>query len=85
MVSKNAKQILTHKSTTTVPHAVVILQFDTCHMKNFNNLLVGVQLGRPDLVPRTPPPAENLADCEANLSTSSLGSTGLVSTSPPLQ
>ncbi|XP_030014133.1 phosphatidylinositol 4-phosphate 5-kinase type-1 alpha [Sphaeramia orbicularis] len=45
----------------------------------------GVQSGRPDLVPRTPPPVENLADCEANLSTSSLGSTGLVSTSPPLQ
>eukprot|EP00064_Thunnus_orientalis_P005664 superscaffoldBa00000566_g5678 len=43
----------------------------------------GVQLGRPDLVPRTPPLVENSADCEANLSTSSLGSTGVPSTSPP--
>ncbi|XP_033958228.1 phosphatidylinositol 4-phosphate 5-kinase type-1 alpha isoform X5 [Pseudochaenichthys georgianus] len=45
----------------------------------------GVQFGRPDLVPRTPPLGENPADYEANLSTSSLGSTGLASTSPPLR
>ncbi|XP_031155124.1 phosphatidylinositol 4-phosphate 5-kinase type-1 alpha-like isoform X2 [Sander lucioperca] len=45
----------------------------------------GVQLGRPDLVPRTPPLGENSADYEANLSTSSLGSTGVASTSPPLR
>uniref|UniRef100_A0A669EAV9 Phosphatidylinositol-4-phosphate 5-kinase, type I, alpha, b n=1 Tax=Oreochromis niloticus TaxID=8128 RepID=A0A669EAV9_ORENI len=41
--------------------------------------------GRPDLVPRTPPLVDNPADCEANLSTSSQGSTGVVSTSPPLR
>ncbi|KAG7282152.1 hypothetical protein CRUP_034899, partial [Coryphaenoides rupestris] len=45
----------------------------------------GMQSGRPDLVPRTPPLAENSADCEVNLSTSSLGSTGLASSSPPLR
>ncbi|KAF7669747.1 hypothetical protein LDENG_00146920 [Lucifuga dentata] len=45
----------------------------------------GMQSGRPDLVPRTPPLVENPADCEANLSTSSLGSTGLASSSPPLR
>uniref|UniRef100_A0A672J5C6 Phosphatidylinositol 4-phosphate 5-kinase type-1 alpha-like n=1 Tax=Salarias fasciatus TaxID=181472 RepID=A0A672J5C6_SALFA len=45
----------------------------------------GVQLGRPDLVPRTPPLVDNPADCEANLSTSSLGSTGVASASPPLR
>ncbi|KAM6935410.1 phosphatidylinositol 4-phosphate 5-kinase type-1 alpha isoform 1-T1 [Lycodopsis pacificus] len=45
----------------------------------------GVQLGRPDLVPRTPPLGENPSDYEANLSTSSLGSTGVASTSPPLR
>ncbi|XP_033983557.1 phosphatidylinositol 4-phosphate 5-kinase type-1 alpha-like isoform X1 [Trematomus bernacchii] len=45
----------------------------------------GVQFGRPDLVPRTPPLGENPADYEVNLSTSSLGSTGLASTSPPLR
>ncbi|CAI5662328.1 unnamed protein product [Oreochromis niloticus] len=45
----------------------------------------GVQSGRPDLVPRTPPLVDNPADCEANLSTSSQGSTGVVSTSPPLR
>uniref|UniRef100_A0A671WZ31 Phosphatidylinositol-4-phosphate 5-kinase, type I, alpha, b n=1 Tax=Sparus aurata TaxID=8175 RepID=A0A671WZ31_SPAAU len=44
-----------------------------------------VQSGRPDLVPRTPPLVDNLADCEANLSTSSLGSTGVPSASPPLR
>lgn len=48
-------------------------------------LFSGVQLGRPDLVPRTPPLGENPADYEANLSTSSLGSTGIASTSPPLR
>ncbi|KAG7234208.1 hypothetical protein INR49_005527, partial [Caranx melampygus] len=42
-------------------------------------------MGRPDLVPRTPPLVDNAADCEANLSTSSLGSTGIASTSPPLR
>ncbi|XP_074539658.1 phosphatidylinositol 4-phosphate 5-kinase type-1 alpha [Halichoeres trimaculatus] len=45
----------------------------------------GVQSGRPDLVPRTPSPVGNAADCEANLSTSSLGSTGVPSSSPPLR
>uniref|UniRef100_A0A3Q3IUM4 PIPK domain-containing protein n=1 Tax=Monopterus albus TaxID=43700 RepID=A0A3Q3IUM4_MONAL len=44
-----------------------------------------VQLGRPDLVPRTPPLLDNPADCEANLSTSSLGSTGVAPTSPPIR
>ncbi|XP_037309005.1 phosphatidylinositol 4-phosphate 5-kinase type-1 alpha-like isoform X1 [Pungitius pungitius] len=45
----------------------------------------GVQLGRPDLVPRTPPVGENPSDYEANLSTSSLGSTGVAATSPALR
>ncbi|XP_014875112.1 phosphatidylinositol 4-phosphate 5-kinase type-1 alpha isoform X1 [Poecilia latipinna] len=45
----------------------------------------GVQSDKPDLVPRTPPPADNPADAEANLSTSSLGSTGAGSASPPLR
>lgn len=45
----------------------------------------GVQSDRPDLVPRTPPLVDNAGDCEANLSTSSLGSTGIASTSPPLR
>ncbi|XP_077950911.1 phosphatidylinositol 4-phosphate 5-kinase type-1 alpha isoform X1 [Gasterosteus aculeatus] len=45
----------------------------------------GVQLGRPDLVPRTPPVGENPSDYEANLSTSSLGSTGVGATSPPIR
>uniref|UniRef100_A0A665V085 Phosphatidylinositol 4-phosphate 5-kinase type-1 alpha-like n=1 Tax=Echeneis naucrates TaxID=173247 RepID=A0A665V085_ECHNA len=49
------------------------------------NLFIGMQSDRPDLVPRTPPLVDNPADCEANLSTSSLGSTGVASTSPPLQ
>uniref|UniRef100_A0A3B3V8D3 Phosphatidylinositol-4-phosphate 5-kinase, type I, alpha, b n=1 Tax=Poecilia latipinna TaxID=48699 RepID=A0A3B3V8D3_9TELE len=47
--------------------------------------LLGVQSDKPDLVPRTPPPADNPADAEANLSTSSLGSTGAGSASPPLR
>uniref|UniRef100_A0A8C7Y4Z8 Phosphatidylinositol-4-phosphate 5-kinase, type I, alpha, b n=1 Tax=Oryzias sinensis TaxID=183150 RepID=A0A8C7Y4Z8_9TELE len=41
--------------------------------------------GRPDLVPKTPPLPDNPADGEANLSISSLGSTGAASTSPPLR
>ncbi|XP_037532215.1 phosphatidylinositol 4-phosphate 5-kinase type-1 alpha [Nematolebias whitei] len=45
----------------------------------------GVQLDKPDLVPRTPPPFDNPADVEGNLSTSSLGSTGVSATSPPLR
>ncbi|KAE8288810.1 Phosphatidylinositol 4-phosphate 5-kinase type-1 alpha [Larimichthys crocea] len=45
----------------------------------------GVQSGRPDLVPRTPPLVDNPADYDANLSTSSLGSTGVASISPPLR
>ncbi|KAM3873318.1 phosphatidylinositol 4-phosphate 5-kinase type-1 alpha [Diretmus argenteus] len=45
----------------------------------------GMQSGRPDLVPRTPPLAGSSADYETNLSTSSLGSTGLASSSPPLR
>uniref|UniRef100_A0A3Q3W7A1 PIPK domain-containing protein n=1 Tax=Mola mola TaxID=94237 RepID=A0A3Q3W7A1_MOLML len=44
-----------------------------------------VQSGRPDLVPRTPPLVENPADSQANLSTSSQGSTGVTSTCPPLR
>ncbi|XP_046906141.1 phosphatidylinositol 4-phosphate 5-kinase type-1 alpha isoform X2 [Hypomesus transpacificus] len=45
----------------------------------------GVQAGRPDLVPRTPPLAVGAGDGQANLSMSSLGSTGLTSSSPPLR
>lgn len=45
----------------------------------------GVQLGRPDLLPRTPPLAGGSGDGEADLSTSSLGSTGLTPSSPPLR
>ncbi|CDQ97059.1 unnamed protein product [Oncorhynchus mykiss] len=45
----------------------------------------GMQSGRPDLVPRTPPLAGGSGDTEANFSTSSLGSTGLTSSSPLLQ
>lgn len=48
-------------------------------------LLLGVQSDKPDLVPRTPPPIDNLADAEADLSTSSLGSAGVGSASPPLR
>lgn len=44
-----------------------------------------VQSGRPDLVPRTPPPIDNPADAEANLSTSSVGSTGVTVSSPRLR
>nr|XP_046256841.1 phosphatidylinositol 4-phosphate 5-kinase type-1 alpha-like [Scatophagus argus] len=44
----------------------------------------GMQSGKPDLVPRTPP-LENPADYQANLSTSSPGSTGIGSSSPPLR
>lgn len=54
-------------------------------LKSAVTLPSGVQMGRPDLVPRTPPLVDNAADCEANLSTSSLGSTGIASTSPPLR
>ncbi|XP_056142432.1 phosphatidylinositol 4-phosphate 5-kinase type-1 alpha [Lampris incognitus] len=45
----------------------------------------GVHPGRPDLVPRTPPLPGSSGDYEANLSTSSMGSTGLASSSPPLR
>uniref|UniRef100_H2S3S9 Phosphatidylinositol-4-phosphate 5-kinase, type I, alpha, b n=1 Tax=Takifugu rubripes TaxID=31033 RepID=H2S3S9_TAKRU len=45
----------------------------------------GVQSGRPDLVPRTPPLGDNPDDSQANLSSSSLGSTGVASISPPLR
>lgn len=45
----------------------------------------GVHSGRPDLVPRTPPLVENPDDSQANLSSSSLGSTGVASISPPLR
>uniref|UniRef100_A0A1A7WF16 Phosphatidylinositol-4-phosphate 5-kinase, type I, alpha, b n=1 Tax=Iconisemion striatum TaxID=60296 RepID=A0A1A7WF16_9TELE len=44
----------------------------------------GIQSGKPDLVPRTPPLVDNPND-EGNLSTSSLGSTGVSSASPPLR
>ncbi|XP_062321996.1 phosphatidylinositol 4-phosphate 5-kinase type-1 alpha-like isoform X3 [Osmerus eperlanus] len=45
----------------------------------------GVQSGRPDLLPSTLPLAGGAGDGEANLSMSSLGSTGLTSSSPPLR
>ncbi|XP_067366168.1 phosphatidylinositol 4-phosphate 5-kinase type-1 alpha-like isoform X1 [Channa argus] len=45
----------------------------------------GVHTDKPDLVPRTSPLVDNHAYCEANLSTSSLGSTEVASTSPPLR
>lgn len=47
----------------------------------FLSLFSGVQSDRPDLVPRTPPPAENPAD----LSSSSLGDAAIDPNSPPLQ
>lgn len=56
-----------------------------CWNIHIDSLYSGAQIGRPDLVPRTPPLVENPADCQANLSTSSLGSTGIASTSPPLR
>lgn len=55
-----------------------------CYSK-IKSLFSGVLSGRPDLVPKTPPLPDNPADCEANLSTSSLGSTGAPSSSPPLR
>lgn len=58
---------------------------EICTNLVIDTLLPGMQSGRPDLVPRTPPLVENPADCEANLSASSLGSTGVASTSPPLR
>ncbi|XP_062395144.1 phosphatidylinositol 4-phosphate 5-kinase type-1 alpha isoform X1 [Sardina pilchardus] len=46
----------------------------------------GMQLGRPDILPRTPPQAGDSGEfVETNLSNSSLGSTGLTSSSPPLR
>ncbi|XP_012684664.1 phosphatidylinositol 4-phosphate 5-kinase type-1 alpha-like isoform X2 [Clupea harengus] len=46
----------------------------------------GMQQGRPDILPRTPPQAGDSNEfMETNLSTSSLGSTGLTSSSPPLR
>ncbi|XP_064209559.1 phosphatidylinositol 4-phosphate 5-kinase type-1 alpha-like isoform X1 [Anguilla rostrata] len=46
----------------------------------------GMQSGRPDLLPRTPPLEGVTSDSvETTLSTSSLGSTGPASTSPPLR
>ncbi|XP_037130254.1 phosphatidylinositol 4-phosphate 5-kinase type-1 alpha-like isoform X1 [Syngnathus acus] len=54
------------------------------HFKSTESEGDGVQAGRPDLVPRTPPLHDNPADCEANLSTSSVGSLELGS-SPPLR
>ncbi|KAJ0066175.1 hypothetical protein NL108_001417, partial [Boleophthalmus pectinirostris] len=45
----------------------------------------GVQSGRPDLLPRTPPPTDCPAEAEANLSTSSVGSTGVTTSSPRLR
>ncbi|XP_034030695.1 phosphatidylinositol 4-phosphate 5-kinase type-1 alpha-like [Thalassophryne amazonica] len=76
---------------TPLSHAVGHSAFDSRvvyhgHLKSIDSETdSGIQLGRPDLVPRTPPPEENPADCEANPSSSAQGSTGLVSTSPPLQ
>ncbi|XP_030640022.1 phosphatidylinositol 4-phosphate 5-kinase type-1 alpha [Chanos chanos] len=46
----------------------------------------GMQSGRPDLLPRTPPVEEgSLELAETNLSDLSLGSTGLAASSPPLR
>uniref|UniRef100_A0A3Q3DUI6 Phosphatidylinositol-4-phosphate 5-kinase, type I, alpha, b n=1 Tax=Hippocampus comes TaxID=109280 RepID=A0A3Q3DUI6_HIPCM len=53
------------------------------HFKSTESEADSVQPGRPDLVPRTPPLHDNTAECEANLSTSSVGSLELAS-SPPL-
>uniref|UniRef100_A0A8C7Y587 Phosphatidylinositol-4-phosphate 5-kinase, type I, alpha, b n=1 Tax=Oryzias sinensis TaxID=183150 RepID=A0A8C7Y587_9TELE len=53
--------------------------------KKISILFTGTLSGRPDLVPKTPPLPDNPADGEANLSISSLGSTGAASTSPPLR
>uniref|UniRef100_A0A8C7M4A7 Phosphatidylinositol-4-phosphate 5-kinase type 1 alpha n=1 Tax=Oncorhynchus mykiss TaxID=8022 RepID=A0A8C7M4A7_ONCMY len=55
------------------------------HFPSTPSFCSGMQSGRPDLVPRTPPLAGGSGDAEANFSTSSLGSTGLTSSSPPLQ
>uniref|UniRef100_A0A3B4A1J5 PIPK domain-containing protein n=1 Tax=Periophthalmus magnuspinnatus TaxID=409849 RepID=A0A3B4A1J5_9GOBI len=44
-----------------------------------------VQSGRPDLLPRTPPPSDCPTEAEANLSTSSVGSTGVTTSSPRLR
>ncbi|CAL1611130.1 unnamed protein product [Knipowitschia caucasica] len=44
-----------------------------------------VHSGRPDLLPRTPPPLNSSADAEANLSMSSVGSTGMMTSSPRLR
>uniref|UniRef100_A0A7N6C0W2 Phosphatidylinositol-4-phosphate 5-kinase type 1 alpha n=1 Tax=Anabas testudineus TaxID=64144 RepID=A0A7N6C0W2_ANATE len=54
-----------------------------CHL--IDPLFSGMYSGKPDLVPRTPPLVDNPADSEANLSTSSLGSTGVAGTSPALR
>ncbi|XP_061529982.1 phosphatidylinositol 4-phosphate 5-kinase type-1 alpha-like isoform X2 [Phycodurus eques] len=54
------------------------------HFKSTESETDNVQPGRPDLVPRTPPLHDIPADCEANLSTSSVGSLELAS-SPPLR
>ncbi|KAL2084124.1 hypothetical protein ACEWY4_019642 [Coilia grayii] len=46
----------------------------------------GMQSGRPDILPRTPPQLGDSGEyVETNLSNSSLGSTGLTSSSPPLR
>uniref|UniRef100_A0A3B4XT57 Phosphatidylinositol-4-phosphate 5-kinase, type I, alpha, b n=1 Tax=Seriola lalandi dorsalis TaxID=1841481 RepID=A0A3B4XT57_SERLL len=64
---------------------IAVLKVEILVLKFAVMLFSGVQSERPDLVPRTPPLVDNPADCEANLSTSSLGSTGVASTSPPLR
>lgn len=46
----------------------------------------GMQSGRPDILPKTPPQLDESGEyMETNLSNSSLGSTGLTSSSPPLR
>uniref|UniRef100_A0A7N8WHQ9 Phosphatidylinositol-4-phosphate 5-kinase type 1 alpha n=1 Tax=Mastacembelus armatus TaxID=205130 RepID=A0A7N8WHQ9_9TELE len=55
------------------------------HHSQYKSTESEAESSRPDLVPRTPPLGDNTADCEANLSTSSLGSTGVATTSPPLR
>lgn len=74
-------------STTTIS-LIAALRVEILAMKYViivDTLHSGVQSGRPDLVPRTPPLVDNPADYDANLSTSSLGSTGVASISPPLR
>ena len=78
--------------TVSNPYLIhVCIQIENTGVDTLSNfpslyqLFSGMQSGRPDLVPRTPPLTGNPSDCEANLSTSSLGSTGVASSSPPVR